>query len=857
MVTGAKSSSVKLEHEETEFVSQSAYVGSDVLRSSAPQDEQGDETTWDPLRSDGIEEINDLKHFLSRPVKLWEQAWTEGDALRVTEMYPWHAYLRDTVIARKIANYSWISGTLHIKAMINASPFHYGRALLCWRPLKGDGTEFIRSPGNAPFVDNIRFSQRLKVELNPTENMGGEMTIPFVWDKSFLDIGSDNDLKNIGELILSSYQTLDNAQGVSGRQVNITITAWLSDVKLSGPTNFVSQSLNKVNEQDEYEENNKGLISTPASAVAKAAGALTDIPLIGKYATATQLAASGISKVARAFGYSQPASLESRRYYKSKPIGELSVAAGTALVDKLALDPKQELSIDPAICGSTPSEDEMSIANICARESYICKAKWTYSDLPEKALFRSLVTPSQFVRERVSTTDYYHMTPMGHLSQLFQYWRGTMEYKFVVACSKYHKGRLRVVYDPHADAAGATYPAWAGPMTKIIDLSEQTEFTVKIGMNQDVPFLNVDTISGTSNWGNTTPTDSTGTTVETLNPENGRHNGMLSIYVMNQLSSPTEADGGIYINTFIRMHDAEFGQMNGKALELTAQTDGWYRPNAVVRSSPFVSQSALVDPDPLDVDPEPATDLGTYVETVDTDTDMLTYFGEAITSLRSVLKRPAVYKESFPLGPTNETMYFEKPRFTQFPLYSGVDNSIALTQPRRTTFLTYLTPAFAARRGAVRWKVIMQQPPVVYDNTTGGFSHGREPINSLWAHIIPGKSNLNSDEGFTYPVTAITDTALLNLIPNTGHGASHSLEAQMPTLEIEVPFYTNKRFAYGQDTQASNNEELGGRQWLACYHHYNLTGTQPTSLVTLCSAGEDFSLSHYVNAPVMISAPKS
>lgn len=842
MVTGAESSSVKTDEECYIYVSQSEHTN---LQSTTAQDIEGESSTWDALRSDGVEEVNDLKNFLSRPVKLWEPTWTEGDALRVTDMYPWFSYLRDTVIARKVANYSWISGNMHIKAMINASPFHYGRALLCWRPLKGDGTELIRSPGNAPFVDNIRFSQRPHIEINPTENMGGEMTIPFVWDKNFLDIGNDNDLKNIGELILSSYQVLDNAQGTSGRQVSITITAWLSDVKLSGPTNFVSQA-----KSDEYEENNKGLISTPASAVAKAAGALTEVPLIGKYATATQMAATGISKVARAFGYSQPASLETRRYYKPKPVGELSVASGTALVDKLTLDPKQELSIDPAICGSTPAEDEMSIANICARESYICKAKWTYTDLPEKAIFRSLVTPVQFTKERIVSTDYYHLTPMAHVTQLFQYWRGTMEYRFVVACSKYHKGRLRIVYDPHADAAGAQYPAWAAPMTKIIDLSEQTEFTVRIGMNQDVPFLQVDTINGTLEWGNTTPTDSTSTTVETKDPINGHHNGLLSIYVLNQLSSPTEVDGGIYLNTFVRMLDAEFGQLKGSALELTAQTDAWYRPNA------FVSQSMVAD-SMGETSPMGNTDLGTYVDTVQTNTDMLTYFGESITSLRSVLKRPAVYKESFPLGPTNETMYIEKPRFTQFPLYSGVDDSIALPQPRRTTFLTYLTPAFAARRGAVRWKIIMNQPPIVYDNASGSFSHGREPINSLWAHLIPGKAGLTSDEGFTYPLGAISDTALLNLIPNVGHGASHTLESQMPTLEIEVPFYTNKRFAYGQDTQAKNNDELGGRQWLAAYHHYNLTGAQPTSLITLCSAGEDFSLSHYVNAPVMTSAPKS
>jgi hypothetical protein len=566
-----------------EYVSQSGWGAADhsattQFASTTAQAREGGVSATDALRYDGADDNVTLSKFLSRPVKIREFTWKEGDALREYAIYPWKEFLRTPEIARKIANYAWISGTMNIQVLVNGTQFHYGKSMLSWRPLTRSGTELIRAPGNADFIDNVRFSQRLNVTIDPTECEAGTMQIPFIWHKTYLDLNFDQELENIGELILSSYNELQNAQtgSTTPKDVNIILMAYLTGVTLTGATDFTYQS--QAGKTDEYDEGNKGVISTPASAVAKAAGALKSIPMIAPYATATEMGANAISSIAKHFGYSTPNNLEPRHTYKAKPMGEMANVIGTSTVDKLSFDPKQELSIDPRISGYEPMEDEMNILSLVQRESYIGRFAWGFGNLTESELFRSLVTPVQYQTENIPNVGVVrHLTPMCAIAQMFQYWRGSIEYRFEIAASKFHKGRLRVVYEPYDQTIpDQDYPAWAGPYSRVIDLSEQRSFSLKVGMNQNLPFLSTEDVQGT---GNTTPDDGTFPTLVTLNSEYGVHNGTIRVFVLNQLTSPEEVGPAVQINVFARMcDDAEFGAPGVNFTNLTSVHNASYVP---------------------------------------------------------------------------------------------------------------------------------------------------------------------------------------------------------------------------------------------------------------------------------------
>ena len=140
---------------------------------------------------------------------------------------------------------------------------------------------------------------------------------------------------------------------------------------------------------DEY---GTGPISRPAGIVAKAAGALSKVPGIGMYALATQMAASTVSGIASMFGYSRPITLADIQPYKPTYLGNMANTNVPDTSQKLTLDAKQELTVDPRVMG-LGSTDEMTIKSIAQRESFLTQFGWAVSDSAETLLWNSEVSP--------------------------------------------------------------------------------------------------------------------------------------------------------------------------------------------------------------------------------------------------------------------------------------------------------------------------------------------------------------------------------------------------------------------------------------------------------------------------------
>jgi hypothetical protein len=115
-----------------------------------------------------------------------------------------------------------------------------------------------------------------------------------------------------------------------------------------------------MNSGDEY---GKGIISAPASAIAKAAGMLEAIPMIAPYARATEMVATKVGQIAALFGYSRPAVISDIVLQKPSPTGNLANVDAADAVNRLTLDSKQELTIDSRTVGLDGS-DQMTIDSI-------------------------------------------------------------------------------------------------------------------------------------------------------------------------------------------------------------------------------------------------------------------------------------------------------------------------------------------------------------------------------------------------------------------------------------------------------------------------------------------------------------
>ena len=175
------------------------------------------------------------------------------------------------------------------------------------------------------------------------------MVLPFFWYNNALRIPTA-DWQNMGFIDITAINQLKHANGATD-EVRITCFAWAEDLVLSTPTNknqtTLSPQSGEMSKNDEYGKP----VSGPATALAKAAGALSSIPGISLYARASQLALSTIADVAAMFGYCRPAEQAPIVPYRPALLGNLPNVNVPDSVTKLTTDLKQETTVDPRTTG--------------------------------------------------------------------------------------------------------------------------------------------------------------------------------------------------------------------------------------------------------------------------------------------------------------------------------------------------------------------------------------------------------------------------------------------------------------------------------------------------------------------------
>jgi hypothetical protein len=187
------------------------------------------------------------------------------------------------------------------------------------------------------------------------------------------------------------------------------------------------------------------------------------------------------------FGYSRPPEIGGVTPVKTVAASAFATTDQTDTVLKLTLDSKAETTIDARTVGLS-SDDHMGIYDIAQKESFLTQFNWvTYEvgDVPGTILFTSNVTPS--LSNNTSAGQQINMTPMAMMSQMFTYWHGSITYRFQIVASNFHKGRLRIQYDPNEHTSVDENKQY----TEIVDIAETRDFEITVGWGQNVPFLDI------------------------------------------------------------------------------------------------------------------------------------------------------------------------------------------------------------------------------------------------------------------------------------------------------------------------------------------------------------------------------
>lgn len=475
---------------------------------------------------------SELGDFLSRPVQIYNGSWTTAEGVGFKQaLFPWADYLSNANIKYKLNNYGFIRGKLHVKVVINASPFYYGACLLNYTPMPLYHGRDSEAAGNMFYVPE---SQKPSFMIYPQECKGGEMVLPFYYNKNYLDLTSLEDITEFGQLDLIIYAPLRSANGAVGTGCSIQMYAWMEDVVLAGPTVKLA-----VQSQDEY---GTGLVSAPASAVARFAAHLKKVPYIGQFATATEIGAKAISGMAQIFGFTNVPVIEPAQQVNVVAAPQIASSQIGHPMQKLAFDPKTELTVDNGAVGFS-SEDELAIQNMVTRKSFLCKTTWTNATTVDTNLFSTLITPNMFDSIGQTNATRLAMTPMDMVQRMFRFWRGDIIFTFRIVASKYHKGRLRLAYDPVSSSVISTGDIGAMVQNTIYDLGhEEEEIEFRVPYSAAVSWLQCKTNITSKAW-----------RVDggALVKNNFFDNGVLTMKVLTILTAPV-ATSTVDILVFVR-----------------------------------------------------------------------------------------------------------------------------------------------------------------------------------------------------------------------------------------------------------------------------------------------------------------
>jgi hypothetical protein len=755
-----------------------------------------------------------LAEFLSRPTLISTSTWTPSNFTNAS-VNPWYAYLNNAAIKSRIANFAYFRGDLHIKVVVNCSPFYYGAVLCYYTPASGFGNFNLASTT----VDYVTTSQRPHIWIYPQTSSGGEMTVPFIYHKNFVELGSATNVQGLGSLSYKLFTALISANGATSNGCTIQTYAWMENVTLMGNTTAAVLQSGK----DEY---GNGPVSAPAAILSNWVGHLKSVPIIGKYATATQIGSSAVSQIAKLFGWSNVPVIEDVKPMKNLPFHDMASAHLSEPTSKMTLDPKGEISVDPSIIGANP-EDEMAIAKLVQHESFLCSSTWATTDTVGTQFLLCNVTPMLYDRGTASTGGTYGiaMTPMCWVSRAFSAWRGDIIFRFKIICSRFHQGRLRISWDPTATNDGTTDNTNV-IITKIVDLAESDEVEFRVPYMQPMNFSRTFTTSTDINNANNFKNGS-----GTLTQYADMFNGTITVKCLTNLSAPIDS-ASVSIFTFVRAAD-NFVLAN---------------PTDLPRSTSFIQMQSGV----------------ACLEDDNIDEDLFKVnFGDPVLSLRTLLRRTVRHDSMFVYANSTQLVQaiFRQGRRAYMPGYDpngwftakGVETT-GTSYPFNGVYMTHLawfSPAFVCERGSIRWHynvTDMQQatpqaaPMIEVARSTQtpvtGTSSGNQRAITLWTNFAsPG-----------------LDTWVYDLLEKGMSGLVLTNQFTQTGISVEMPMNSLGKYVYTRADTAVTGSTVDG----SVYDTYAIRilaypGGASTSigLHRYVSAGTDFGLYFFLSVPVL------
>lgn len=349
--------------------------------------------------------------------------------------------------------------TIRLRFQVVGTPFVSGLYRFAFSPL----TSRYRS--DAWGANITKATQLPGVNINLHDTTEVQLVIPYTHFRDFLPShNNDWTTRDIyGTVWLFPILPINSATGGAGVRANI----WMSfeDVEVEGATqgDRVQAILQAGESAPAVEQQCVDEHSCVASAVPSAKTMVSAVSpslsaVVGTAAWAVRKAAG----FASAMGYSKPNTMKTIKYVRSTKY----ITNNADVQDCLPSIATHAYNSTDLIHASPNDVDEMAIRNFVARPAVVGFFDFKKTDAAGGLNYFAHVTPySAFMTTLTSNqgtdknliaaavpwssaNDDIVPSPLFYMANLFTLWRGTIRFRFDLAKTKFHAGRLRVTYMP-------------------------------------------------------------------------------------------------------------------------------------------------------------------------------------------------------------------------------------------------------------------------------------------------------------------------------------------------------------------------------------------------------------------------
>jgi len=757
------------------------------------------------LLDHGIRETLNIDDFFRRPIEIASFNISIGEQI-INSYKVWDLYSLIPAVRAKLKNYAFFRGDLHLRVIITGSPFHYGRILASYEPyapynknLTNYATIMASGLGGNAFNNYLNYLSQAPgaVSMDVKNNRPHEITCPFISPKNchrlynastaaISAVTSFDDFVNAGSLYLAGLQPLQTVSTVSS-SVCIQIYAWVENIELgcatATQTAITTESRDYVSDNDldlifDYDgpidifsydsieefdssfprcftesgvldERKVGPVERVSSALARYSSYFSTIPAIAPLAMASTTLFNGLSGIASWFGWSRPTMDTEPMFVKNQPFMNASHTIGSETVQKITLDPRQGLTVDPRIVGI--EHDELAINNLSKIESYLTQFQWNpLVSLMQSPIWTCAITPQLCTLYSGATSNCVQPTAMAFTAAPFDYWHGTIKFRFEVVRSEFHRGKLAFIFEPNIQQGVIISNSFSlnKNFMYIMDIQETESIELYFDWAQPRSWLKTLPANGIANLYSTS--DHIDFTLSQFT------NGVLFVTPFTNLTSPITSS--ILVNVYVSCEDLRVNQIDHVNLPISRLV--------VTNSADYHSHAFDMDVKSFHIVKSNFDDTGMCQH----------YFGESPVSFRALLKR---YTTSSVIGCGTQSGASAQSivcTFDNLPMSNPAYGATFTPTYYNLSLWHYLPYAFLGVRGSVRKRI---------HTVVNSSANIMGPQQRSTVSIGPISSSLTQTGVWAVDYSDLQQIGSVPFVPTTNGG-----------IEVEIPFYSPNLFGF-------------------------------------------------------------